>query len=150
VSAPVSPNLPVVRGDHTRLAQALSEIIENAITFTPAGGRVTVQVDAVNAGGQPWVTIAVHDTGPGIPPGEQPHVFERFYRGGLADAGEIPGTGLGLAIAREIVSQHQGRIVVESEGEMGKGVTFTVWLPASRQVKNNNAANGVSAVGGSV
>jgi two-component system sensor histidine kinase VicK len=71
--------------------------------------------------------MSVQDTGPGIPADEQPYVFERFFRGGMSESGNIPGTGLGLSIAEAIVKAHGGRIIVESL--VGMGSTFTVFLP---------------------
>ncbi|MCP4542823.1 MAG: PAS domain S-box protein [Chloroflexi bacterium] len=127
VSMPFSPDLPGVKGDKSRLVQALGEIVENAITFTPSGGRVTVEAKAVEVEDRRWVIIAVRDTGPGISLEEQEKVFNRFFRGKLAESGHIPGTGLGLSIAQEIVHVHGGRMTVESE--QGVGSTFTIWLP---------------------
>jgi PAS domain S-box-containing protein len=125
---PVPPDLPLVKGDQSRLLQALEELVENAVTFTPAGGRVTVEVGIVEEEEQCWVTIAVHDTGPGISLEEQGRVFDRFYRGSVAESGHIPGTGLGLSIVWEIMRAHGGQVTVESE--MGQGSTFTLWLRA--------------------
>jgi PAS domain S-box-containing protein len=122
-------DLPPVMGDHRRLAQALAELVENAITFTPSGGRVTVAARPAERDGQTWVTIAVEDTGLGIPPQEQDLIFHRFYRGGSAEAGDIPGAGLGLSIAQQIVQAHGGRVSVQSSGVPGQGSTFTLWLP---------------------
>ncbi len=123
---PVLPDSPVVDGDRVRLSQALGELVENAVIFTPSGGQVTVEAGTVDEDGQCWVTVAVHDTGPGISPEEQEHVFDRLYRGSLAESGHIPGTGLGLSIAQEIMRAHGGRVTVESG--LGKGSTFTLWL----------------------
>ena len=109
---------------HAGLLQALGEVLENALVFTPAGEEITVEA---GSDGQVWATIAVTDTGPGIPPDEQDKVFDRFFRGHLTEAGDIPGTGLGLSIAHEILLAHGGRITVES-GETGS--TFRLWLPA--------------------
>ncbi len=125
-ASPLPSDLSTVKGDPTRLSQALGELVENALTFTPAGGQVTIQVTPVKEEGQHWVTIAVRDTGPGIPPEEQERVFDRFYRGSLAESGHVPGTGLGLSIVREIMRAHGGRVTAESE--MGQGSTFTLWL----------------------
>ena len=125
---PLPPDLPVVKGDQAQLAGALGEVVENAVTFTPPGGRVTVEAATVEDGGRLWVTIAVRDTGPGISPEEQERVFDRFYRGSLAESGHILGTGLGLGITDEILRAHGGRVTVESE--VGEGSTFTLWLPS--------------------
>jgi PAS domain S-box-containing protein len=127
VSVPFSPDLPMVKGDELRLVQALGEVVENAITFTPSGGQVTVEAKAAEVEGRRWAAIAVRDTGPGISPEEQEKVFNRFFRGSLAESGHVPGTGLGLSIAQEIVRAHGGRMTVESE--QGVGSTFTIWLP---------------------
>jgi two-component system cell cycle sensor histidine kinase/response regulator CckA len=124
---PVPTDLPMIEGDQSRLAQALGEIVENAIAFTPHGGEVTLELAAFRIEGRSWVTIEVRDTGPGISLEEQERVFDRFFRGSPAEAGQVPGTGLGLSIAYEIVRAHGGRITVESQ--MGQGATFTTWLP---------------------
>jgi signal transduction histidine kinase len=126
---PFPSSLPPVNGDEPRLVQALGELLENAVTFTPLGGQVTVEVKAAEAEGRAGVAIAVQDTGPGISPEEQGRVFDRFFRGRLADSGHIPGTGLGLSIAQEIVRAHGGQVTVESE--LGAGSTFTIWIPAA-------------------
>ena len=77
-----------------------------------------------------WSGISVIDTGPGIPPLEQPHLFERFFRGSAAYESGAPGTGLGLSIACEIIEKHDGKIEVKSDGIPGRGAEFTIWLPA--------------------
>jgi two-component system cell cycle sensor histidine kinase/response regulator CckA len=127
-TVPIPTDLPMVEGDQSRLAQALGEIVENAIAFTPAGGEVTLELATLRIEGRSWMTIEVRDTGPGISPGEQERVFDRFFRGSPVEAGHVPGTGLGLSIAYEIVRAHGGRITVESQ--VGQGATFTIWLPA--------------------
>ncbi len=126
IAGPVPSDLPVVKGNQARLTQALNELVENAVIFTPAGERVTVEVEAVEKDGQRWVTLAVRDTGPGISAEEQAKVFDRFFRGRLAESGNIPGTGLGLSTAQEIARAHGGRVTVESE--LGQGSTFKIWL----------------------
>ncbi len=126
IAMPVPPDLPAVKGDQSRLAQALGELVENAVIFTPAGGRVIIEVGAVEEEGQRWLTVAVRDTGPGISPEEQERVFGRFYRGSLAESGHVPGTGLGLSFVEEIMRAHGGRVIVDSEE--GQGSTFTLWL----------------------
>jgi PAS domain S-box-containing protein len=137
VGFPVPVDLPAVGGDHGRLVQALGEVVENAVVFTPPGGQVTVRTEVVRHDGRPWVTVAVQDTGPGLLPEEQERVFDRFFRGRLAEAGNIPGTGLGLSIAYEIVRAHGGRLTVESAE--GNGSTFTLWLlPEEHRAEDEN------------
>jgi two-component system phosphate regulon sensor histidine kinase PhoR len=78
--------------------------------------------------GRKWVTLSVHDTGYGIAREEQERVFDRFFRGRLAESGQIPGTGLGLSLAQEIMHAHGGRITLDSK--IGVGTVFTLWLPS--------------------
>ena len=120
-------DLPEVKGDPSRLQQALKELVENALIFTPPGGDVHIALATVEDNARHWVTLAVRDTGPGISADEKPKLFNRFFRGALAESGHVPGTGLGLSIADEIVRAHGGYISVESE--LGQGSTFTLWLP---------------------
>lgn len=131
-AAPIPADLPPVQGDPARLVQALSELVENAVTFTPTGGQVRVAVQADVSEGETWITVAVQDNGPGITAEEMPRLFERFFRGRLAEPGHIAGIGLGLCIAQQIAQAHGGDIAVEST--VGKGSTFTLRLrsaPAS-------------------
>jgi PAS domain S-box-containing protein len=116
-------DLPTIQGDRARLAQVLDNFISNAIKFTPSGGAVSVTTQLLPG----EVEVVVCDTGMGIPSGELPLLFQRFFRAERATAGAIPGTGLGLAIAKAIVTGHGGRIRVESED--GAGTTFRVTLP---------------------
>jgi histidine kinase len=116
--------LPSVAGDGDRLAQVLTNLISNAIKYTPEGGDIFVQTRAREDG----VEVIVRDTGIGVAPEDLPRIFERFYQVDKA-RGPERGTGLGLAIVREIVQSHGGRISVASAGK-GKGTTFTLWLPA--------------------
>lgn len=113
------------RGDGARLRQLLVILIDNALKYTPAGGRVTVS--SRHEGRQ--VELAVADTGPGIQPADQRRIFERFYRADNARARSTGGTGLGLAIAAWIAEAHGGRISVQSEA--GNGATFRVRLPGA-------------------
>jgi PAS domain S-box-containing protein len=126
LARPVPAGLRAVQGDPARLGQALAEVVENAVTFTPAGGQVTVEVSAAEDEGQDWAIVSVRDTGPGISAEEQERVFDRFFRGTLAESGHVPGTGLGLSMAQEILRAHGGRITVESE--LGEGAAFKLWL----------------------
>ena len=115
--------LPAIRGDSNRLREVLQNLLDNAVQYTPAGGRLTVR--AARADGQ--VVVSVNDTGIGIPKADQERIFERFYRVDAARSREVGGTGLGLSIARHLVEAHGGRITVESE--VGRGSTFSVFLP---------------------
>lgn len=115
--------LPAIGGDGDRLVQVLTNLISNAIKYTPSGGKVWVKTGVRNGG----VVVNVRDTGVGIAPEDLSRVFERFYQVDKA-RGPQRGTGLGLAITREIVQAHGGTIEVESAGK-GKGSTFTIWLP---------------------
>ncbi|MBC6472618.1 MAG: GAF domain-containing sensor histidine kinase [Hormoscilla sp. GM102CHS1] len=130
----IPQEMPPVQADIQGLREVLSNIIDNALKYTPAGGDLYVRVGVQPQGDK--VLIAVSDTGPGIPPSDRPHVFERNYRG-VQEETEIFGTGLGLAIASELVSQMQGEMQVFSpalypEGSV-RGTTFIVWLPMSAQ-----------------
>jgi two-component system phosphate regulon sensor histidine kinase PhoR len=113
-----------VQGDEERLAQALANLLHNAIKFTPAGGQVIVSAAAQDG----EVAIAVRDTGIGISAEDRTRIFERFYK--AAEARGRPGSGLGLAIVKHIVQAHGGRATVESQP--GQGSTFTVVLPRAR------------------
>jgi signal transduction histidine kinase len=113
--------LPRVLVDPARIQQVLSNLVGNAIKFTPRDGRVTVRVE-LDADG---VRVAVVDTGPGIAPEQLPHIFGRFWQGKRSDR---RGLGLGLAIAKAIVEAHGGRIWVESTVGEGSTFYFTVRL----------------------
>ncbi len=116
---------PSISGDPDRLTQIFTNLIDNAITHTPAGGRVDVQLrpSPPNA-----VEVRIKDTGRGIAPDELERVFERFYQVDKSRAqANGRGTGLGLAIVQELVSLHNGRIAAHSE--LGRGSTFVVQLP---------------------
>jgi two-component system phosphate regulon sensor histidine kinase PhoR len=116
------PGLPPVLADVERARQVVSNLVHNAIKFTPAGGVITVTAQLVGE----QVVISVEDSGVGIPLRDLPRVFERFYKADRARSGG--GTGLGLAIARHIVQGHGGRLWVESIE--GQGSTFYFSLPA--------------------
>ncbi|MCX5794218.1 MAG: ATP-binding protein [Elusimicrobia bacterium] len=117
-------DVPPVRGDRGQLKQVLTNLLDNAIKFTPEKGLV--RVSAACAEGR--VTVAVQDTGIGIPAEDLPRIFERFYRVDKARSRELGGTGLGLAIVKHIVEAHGGSVAVESRP--GEGSTFRVSLPA--------------------
>jgi two-component system phosphate regulon sensor histidine kinase PhoR len=108
------------------LTQVLMNLLDNAIKFNHPEGRVLLQARPAGASAE----IAVEDTGIGIPPDDQPRVFERFYRVDKARSREQGGTGLGLAIVKHIVENRQGSIQVQSEP--GRGSRFTVILPLKK------------------
>ncbi|NOZ07232.1 MAG: cell wall metabolism sensor histidine kinase WalK [Chloroflexi bacterium] len=117
-------NLPAVLADAERVHQVVTNLVHNAIKFTPPGGGVTVSAE--QAGDE--VIIAVRDTGAGIPADDLPRIFERFYRADRSRSGG--GTGLGLSIAKHIVQAHGGRIWAESIE--GRGSTFYFSLPVAQ------------------
>jgi two-component system phosphate regulon sensor histidine kinase PhoR len=125
------PERAIVIAAPIRIRQALINLVDNGIKYTPSGGRVTVSA-AFSAGvdGAEIVTLRVSDTGLGIPARDLPHVFDRFYRVKSKATRDIAGTGLGLAITRTIVESVGGRIRVENVE--GVGTTFTVKLPVAR------------------
>jgi two-component system NtrC family sensor kinase len=114
--------LPMVLGNPLRLRQALSNLIDNAIKYTPEEGNVSVTVDVTGD----HLILEVRDTGVGIPLADQPHVFDEFYRAEAVTKSH-QGTGLGLAIVKSIIEAHEGRVWVDSK--VGEGSTFTVTLP---------------------
>ncbi|GAB4471841.1 MAG: hypothetical protein Kow00124_09340 [Anaerolineae bacterium] len=123
-------HLPPVSADPMLLGLAFSNLLTNAINYTPSGGAITVRSDIRHEEERSWVTIAISDTGPGIPPDEEIHLFERFFRGRASRQQNIPGTGLGLAITREIVERHGGRVSAHNNPG-GIGASFIIWLPPS-------------------
>jgi signal transduction histidine kinase len=141
-STPEDP--PTIEGDTARLEQALSNLIDNAIRYTPSGGRIDIHAEEVHLrGGRPqhdlpcgmppeaprdgrWLAITVKDTGVGIAEQDLPRIFERFYRADKSRGGS-KGAGLGLAIAKEIAEAHGGTIGVTSQ--LGEGSCFSMLLP---------------------
>ena len=118
------PDQPLrIRHDPQRIGQVVTNLVLNAIKFTPKGGSVEVRLAPAGSGAR----IDVIDTGVGIDAAELPHIFERFYRGSQANEARGSGSGLGLAIVRSIVDMHGGAISVESQ--VGSGSRFTVTLP---------------------
>jgi PAS domain S-box-containing protein len=125
------PDLPLVQADAGLLGQALSVLLTNALSYTPAGGLIEVCTQQRTIGDHQWVGMSVGDTGPGIPAEELPHLFDRFYRGSVGSESGTPGTGLGLALLKEIVERHGGTIEITSTAAIDQGARFTIWLPAS-------------------
>lgn len=122
----IADKLPELQADETKIKSVVTNLVNNAIKFTPQQGRVTVQVRRRRQ----HLVIRVSDTGMGMPKDDLPKIFDRFYR--IHRPGkQIQGTGLGLAIVKKIVMMHAGRIDVESEPD--QGTTFTVVLPLTSQ-----------------
>jgi two-component system phosphate regulon sensor histidine kinase PhoR len=117
----------MVQADPDRLQEIANNLVENAIWYTPRGGKVTVSTGSGSLEGRAWAFFSVRDTGIGIPKEELPLIFERFYRGEQPRSLQIAGSGLGLSIVQDLVQLLGGRIVVQSQ--VGTGSTFTVWLP---------------------
>jgi signal transduction histidine kinase len=113
----------VVRVDKVALAQALGNLLDNAIKFTPLGGKVHIRAQKLDSCAQ----ISIIDTGIGIPSEDLPLLFNRFFRGSNGIEEEIQGVGLGLYIVRSILEKHAGSIQVQST--LGQGSQFDIWLP---------------------
>ncbi|MBN1262369.1 MAG: PAS domain S-box protein, partial [Anaerolineae bacterium] len=126
-------DLPILNADPRLLEQVFTNILTNAMNYTPPGGQVRLITAREAAGARSWVAVSVIDTGFGMTDDDQQQLFKRFQRGGASQALNVPGTGLGLAISKEIVDLHKGRITVASE--LGKGSAFTVWLPYPEPLK---------------
>ncbi|WP_426228624.1 ATP-binding protein [Pseudarthrobacter sp. DSP2-3-2b1] len=123
-----APEDPEILADEVQLQQVFTNLVSNAIKFTPGGGRIDVGTALhADADGARQATVSVSDTGMGISQDELTHIFTRFYRASNAMSGAVPGTGLGLAITQDIVKRHGGRIDVASE--LGAGTTVSVSLP---------------------
>ena len=119
----LDPGVPVLRQDVVKLQQILSNLMSNAIKFTPEGGRVLLRAEADPL----YLVLTVADTGVGIAPEEQELVFEKFRQSGNPMTREHAGTGLGLSIVRELAKLLGGEVALLSE--LGRGSTFTVRLP---------------------
>jgi signal transduction histidine kinase len=136
----IPADLPPVQTNLKALREVLSNLLDNALKYTPAGGQVDVRVVAQPLAQESWQAVVITDTGPGIPPQDLEHLFKRHYRGVQATTA-IPGTGLGLAIARDLVKQMQGEIQVFSPASTSSlrlptdlfnsehpGTAIVVWL----------------------
>jgi two-component system sensor histidine kinase EvgS len=131
----LQPDLPVVPMDERRITQVITNLLNNAIKYTPPGGEVVLS--AHEAPGNPdMLQVSVRDTGCGIAKEEQERIFERLYQVKTGDASTENGIGLGLYLCRELVKLHGGTIRVESE--VGKGCTFSFVLPKSQQSLHSN------------
>ncbi|MGC1394838.1 MAG: ATP-binding protein [Coleofasciculaceae cyanobacterium] len=140
----IPEQLPLVQGNAKALREVFNNLLDNALKYTPPGGQIEIRAGVGQTEHSTMTAIAISDTGPGIPPQDLEHLFERHYRGVQA-ATAIPGSGLGLAIAKELIEQMQGQIEVFSpaqpvwakhnfeainryQANLGKGTTFVVWL----------------------
>jgi signal transduction histidine kinase len=121
----IDPNLPLVNVETDRIRQVLVNLVTNAHEYSPERASIQVSARVADNG----VEINVTDNGPGIPPAQLEHIFERFVRGDAGLTQRVGGTGLGLAISKSLVELHGGTIGVESE--VGRGSTFTVTLPTA-------------------
>jgi signal transduction histidine kinase len=125
LSHQIDPGVDIVWGEAVLIEETITNILLNAVKYTPAGGRVGI--DVTQQGG--FVQVKITDTGIGIPPADLTRIFEEFYRADNARATERDGTGLGLAFARQVIERHGGRIWAENYPTGGSTFTFT--LPAS-------------------
>jgi PAS domain S-box-containing protein len=122
------PDAPVlIEGDRDRLEQVLQNLLQNAVKYSPGGGKIAVELDADPS----EVRIAITDSGVGIPASEIPHIFERFYRASNVEMGQINGMGVGLYVVKEIIAFHGGTVEVTSR--IGEGSRFCVRLPRPAQ-----------------
>ena len=126
INTDIAPSLPALRANPIRLRQVFDNVIGNAIKYSHVNGEIHINIHAE----EDQVILQVKDDGPGIPVSDQPHIFDKFYRGTNITA-EVEGSGLGLAIVKNIVENHQGRIWVEST--VGKGSSFFIVLPVNAE-----------------
>ncbi|HEX8096759.1 MAG TPA: GAF domain-containing protein [Pyrinomonadaceae bacterium] len=140
--------LPRVKADPLRLRQVVSNLLNNAVKFTPAGGSVTVRSRVVDMEGiviaedgevSRWVVVEVEDTGEGIPKDFLPYVWERFRQADSSSKRKHSGLGIGLALVKELAEAHGGRVEARSDG---RGATFTVRLPVTGGIDEGEKRNG--------
>lgn len=125
VEVRIPPALPLVRADFSLLEQVMFNLLDNAAKYSPVGSKIEIEVKK----GEGELEVSVADQGPGIPPGEEDKIFEKFYRLEKSDS-YVPGTGLGLAICKGIIEAHGGRIWAQNRPEGGARITFTLPLPS--------------------
>jgi len=130
----VPSNLPAAWADEVHLADVIINLVDNAIKYSPDGGNITVSAE--QAGDD--IIIAVHDTGVGIPPYAQKHLFKQFYRANNNNDREVYGHGLGLYFCRKLIEAQRGKIWVESTGVPGEGSTFFVSVPVIHELEDES------------
>jgi signal transduction histidine kinase len=134
----ISDNLSPIVGNTAALREIFSNLIDNALKYTPSEGKVRVTMGLISSTGtHQWQGVEIADTGYGIPQKDQDHIFERHYRGIQAE-GDIPGTGLGLAIVKELVEKMRGKIEISSPNYLSldsqyPGTTVTIWFLLDNQ-----------------
>ncbi|MBN1429311.1 MAG: GAF domain-containing protein [Anaerolineae bacterium] len=130
ITTEIPADMPKIEGDYDRITQIVSNVLANAYQYTPDDGTVTIRATPDETG----IQIDIIDTGIGIPEEDQPHVFDRFFRGEDPMVMRTAGTGLGLAIVLRLINMHGGRISFESK--QGVGTTFQIWLPCKLEQAN--------------
>jgi signal transduction histidine kinase len=133
-SVEIGPQAENIVADPDALRQILTNLLENALRYTPAGGRIICR-SVVDGRG---IAVSVADTGSGISPEHLPRIFERFYRSDASRSRDLGGTGLGLAIVKHLVEAHGGRVSAESR--RGAGTTITCWFPAAQTPQDSFAS----------
>ena len=134
----IPDQLPPILADSERLRWAIINLLRNASQYTPEGGTVTLRISVQDD----WLVLDVADTGMGIPPEVQKHLFTRFYRGIPTGDDTVRGLGLGLYVTRAIVEAHGGQIRVVSEP--GAGSTFSIYLPLQVEPRESNRSRELS------
>lgn len=128
-SMSIEGQLPAIRGDRDALSSAVSNLIDNALKYSPAEAPVTLAAATENG----TIRVSVTDRGPGIPAGEQTRVFDKFYRGNGDLAAEVKGAGIGLSLVKRIMEDHGGKVILESR--QGEGCTFALVLQTAGEGK---------------
>ncbi|MFH1681908.1 MAG: HAMP domain-containing sensor histidine kinase [Candidatus Eisenbacteria bacterium] len=130
----IASGLPTLLVDRDRIIQVVTNLVGNAIKFTPEGGTITVSARPAKDQGKKIVRFSIHDTGPGVAADQRERIFEWFHQAPPADGRKVQGTGLGLAISREIVDPFGGRLWVESKPKHGSEFIFTIPVTAKPEV----------------
>ncbi|MCA9896651.1 MAG: PAS domain S-box protein [Ardenticatenaceae bacterium] len=128
VAQPEEP-LPRIYGQRSLVQKVIKELLKNAVAYSDEGGKISIQIDAVDHDEQQWVTLSVVNSGQGLSLVEQEKIFERFYRGTAVSQGNTPGLGVGLSLVWKIMELHNGRVTVQSHAQEGN--TFTLWFPVT-------------------